>query len=69
MKRWTKEETERWIERNFVVCKCGYRNEIKRFERYGICLSCGRILDERIYFKQQFYKTRQKMRRRNGKNN
>lgn len=70
-RRYTKEQTEQWIERHFVVCKCGYRNEINRFQKYGVCLSCGRILDDRLYFKSMFYKTKRKLRKRGnyGKNN
>lgn len=40
------------IMENYIVCdECGYNNEKERFEAFGTCLRCGKILDNRIYFK------------------
>ncbi len=39
---------------DFITCdKCGYNNKKERFEAFGTCLGCGKILDERVYFKAQ----------------
>ena len=41
----------------YITCDgCGYNNEKKRFEAFGTCLSCGKVLDERTYFKAQMVK-------------
>lgn len=41
----------------YVVCdECGYNNEKKRFNAFGTCLCCGKILDDRIYFRAQMVK-------------
>ena len=62
MARYTKEQTERWLEREFITCQCGYRNQIHRFQKYGVCLCCGKILDDRVYFKARYYQKKRKMR-------
>lgn len=57
MKRRTKEEKEEFVKKLFVTCKwCGYNNERGRFNQYGTCLKCGRILDEKTYFKIEMLK-------------
>lgn len=61
MRRWTKEETEQWLERNFVTCECGYRNRISKVQKTGICLACGKILDKKANFEYHFHKTRRKV--------
>ena len=36
---------------NFIVCdKCGYNNFDYNVERYGTCLRCGKVLDEKAKF-------------------
>lgn len=40
---------EQFLDERFVKCECGYNNEKKRFENYGTCLRCGKILDKKIY--------------------
>lgn len=38
---------------DFVVCQyCGYNNERKRFNFYGTCLRCHKIMDQKIYLKR-----------------
>lgn len=47
-----KEQYDEFMANNFVTCdKCGYNNHKKRFESFGTCLHCGKILDNRAYFK------------------
>lgn len=47
----------KFIEELFITCDtCGYNNEKSRFEAYGTCLGCGKILDNKIYFKAQMRK-------------
>lgn len=36
----------------FVRCECSYNNRKDRLERFGTCLRCGRVLNERAYFKR-----------------
>lgn len=61
MIRFTKEQTEGFIKKEFITCKyCGYNNKLKRFQHYGVCLNCGKVLDEKVYFKAQYYKTKNK---------
>lgn len=47
------ESTEEFIKHNFVVCKCGYNNKIEYVNYYGSCLRCGKILNEKAYFKKK----------------
>ena len=43
----------------FVTCdKCGYHNFKDRFQAFGTCLGCGKILDERIYFKAKLKRSK-----------
>ena len=42
---------EELMKKNFVTCECGYNNSKERFHLYGKCLRCGKILDNKIYFK------------------
>ena len=53
---------EKFVE--FVVCDCGYRNKIDFLMYSGVCHCCGKILDEKAYFKAQINK---KMRLWRGK--
>lgn len=49
MKRDTRTE---FMKNNFVVCPfCGYNNKVEKFIRFGTCLRCLEILDEKVYFK------------------
>ena len=42
---------------DFITCdKCGYNNKKERFQAFGTCLGCGKILDDRVYFKAQLLK-------------
>lgn len=59
MIRFTKEQREAFMKKQFITCKkCGYNNKISRFENYGTCLLCEEILDRKTYFKANFYKTK-----------
>lgn len=43
-----------WINERFITCKyCGYNNFKKRLESFGTCLRCGKIIDEKSYFKKK----------------
>lgn len=36
----------------YITCdKCNYNNLKRRFENYGTCLRCGKVLDKKVYFK------------------
>ena len=42
----------------FVVCQfCGYNNESKRFQNYGTCLRCHKIMDPKIYLRRRLWET------------
>lgn len=46
-----KKKKERFIE--YTQCDiCGYRNNPDFLKYSGVCNCCGKILDERAYFKQ-----------------
>lgn len=50
------EDRKKFIEEMFVVCdKCGYNNEKYRFQKYGTCLRCKHVIDERLHFKHQLW--------------
>lgn len=41
---------------NFVVCQfCGYNNEFNRFQNYGTCLRCHKIIDQKTYLKRKLW--------------
>lgn len=43
---------EKFIEDRFITCdKCGYNNEKDRFQAFGTCLHCGKVLDDKVHFK------------------
>ena len=46
---------EEFIKSKFVVCSCGYNNNIKNIKIYGTCLKCKKILDNKAYFKRQIF--------------
>ena len=51
------ERYQKFMADTFVVCdECGYNNPKERFEGFGTCLRCKKILDERVYFKAQMKK-------------
>lgn len=51
MKKFTEEEKQEFLKKHYYTCKhCGYNNEKKRFLQFGICLNCGKILDEKTHF-------------------
>lgn len=39
-----------------IKCECGYQNHEINVKRYGTCTGCGKVLDERVYFKRQMNK-------------
>lgn len=41
-----------FIKEHFVTCECGYNNKKNRLQAFGTCLACGKILDEKAYFKR-----------------
>jgi len=44
---------DKMMERYIVCDKCGYNNEKERFQAFGTCLKCKKILDKRIYFRAE----------------
>ena len=51
MMRTFKESKEVFLKKTYITCDfCGYNNEKSRFLKYGKCLKCGHILDNRTYF-------------------
>lgn len=57
MKTRTKEERKQFVKENYVTCPhCKYNNEKMRLRKYGLCLNCGKILDEKTYFLIQIKK-------------
>ena len=49
MPKLTKKVIDKFVKDNYITCECGYNNEKHRFENYGTCLRCGKILDKKIY--------------------
>ena len=47
------EKRNEFIEKKYITCECGYNNRKNRLENFGTCLRCGRIIDERSYFKRK----------------
>lgn len=48
---------DEFIAKIYITCKkCGYNNEKSRYFKYGKCLKCGAILDEKTYFMIQMTK-------------
>lgn len=47
----------KFVDDLFITCdECGYNNEKTRFQAFGTCLRCGKVLDDRIYFKANLIK-------------
>lgn len=45
---------KRFVDELFITCDdCGYNNLKDRFQAFGTCLNCGKILDKKVYFKSQ----------------
>lgn len=43
---------EEFMKNNFVVCPyCDYNNKVEKFVKFGTCLNCKKIIDDRIYFR------------------
>ena len=41
-----------FMKNNFVVCPfCHYNNKYETFIRFGTCLRCLEVIDDRIYFR------------------
>jgi len=56
MKKVTNMKTnhEEFMEELYITCnECGYNNLKRRFENYGTCLRCGKILDKKVHFKAE----------------
>jgi len=62
-------DRKKFIEDNFITCDdCGYNNQKDRFQAYGTCLRCNKVLDNRVYFKAQCRKQAFKSIKSRGKN-
>lgn len=50
-------EYKEFMDERYITCdKCGYNNLKKRFEGFGTCLRCNKILDKKTYFKVRMKK-------------
>lgn len=50
-------DKKEFIKKNYITCEnCGYNNERARFNQYGTCLKCGKVLDQKTYFMIQMKK-------------
>lgn len=49
MPKLEKKAIDKFVKDNYITCECGYNNEKHRFENYGTCLRCGRVLDPKKY--------------------
>ena len=48
------ETYEEFMKNNFVACPhCGYNNKYETFIKFGTCLRCLQIIDDRVYFKNR----------------
>ena len=48
---------KKFIEDLYITCdQCGYNNLKDRFQAFGTCLHCGKVLDKKVYFKSQLIK-------------
>lgn len=55
------EDKEKWMQETFKICEyCGYNNPRERFEGFGTCLRCKKVLDEKVYFRAQMKKVSRK---------
>ena len=42
-----------WFYKHYVVCSyCGYNNESERFQNYGTCLRCHRVINKKIFIRR-----------------
>ena len=57
-------DIEEFIKKNYIVCSCGYRNKIENVNKYGTCLYCKKVLDEKVFFLK---KLRQELKNENRK--
>lgn len=48
-------DREQWIKDNFIICDCGYCNNKRRVDFYGNCICCGRILNDKAWFKHNMF--------------
>jgi len=47
-------KSEKW--EKHIKCTCGYNNKENNVKIWGTCRGCGKILDDRAYFKYQMNK-------------
>lgn len=56
------------IMEQYITCnECGYNNKKDRFEAFGTCLNCGKVLDEKVYFRAKMIRKSMRAARINGK--
>ena len=47
--------------RVFIICPhCGYNNEFFRFQNYGTCLRCHKIVDPKVYLHRKYWESKTK---------
>ena len=43
-----------FMKETFIICNhCGYNNFKVRLKNFGTCLKCGKIIDEKSYFRKK----------------
>lgn len=66
-KKKNNETHEEFMKNNFTRCSyCGYNNKNELFMRFGTCLRCHKILDNKTYFRNRLGIERRKKRYSEG---
>lgn len=56
-----------FMRKNYVACpKCQYNNERTRLKKYGTCLNCGAVLDNKMHFMIEMKKRIDQDKKRRG---
>ena len=54
--KYTKDQKEKWLKDNFLICGCGYHNKKEWTSYFGTCNRCRKVLDKKAYFKYEMNK-------------
>lgn len=66
MKKKSYGDFDEFIKNNYIVCSCGYRNKIENVNKYGTCLYCKKVLNEKVVFLNKLREQMKGNRRRGG---
>ena len=51
MKKKIEMSKDEFMKKNYIMCpNCKYNNERGRFNQFGTCLKCGKILDKKTHY-------------------